>query len=113
MNKYIQLIISFILISNYCFSQTEIPLNNPIYDNQIYHQTDHPPKRTGICNLCGKPITIRKDDRPHVIQRRIRLYQQAIKPVVEFYFQRGILINLDANGSSDIIQKKILEQLSH
>ena len=82
------------------------------YDNQIYHLTDHPPKRTGICNLCGKPITIRKDDRPHVIQRRIKLYQQAIKPVVEFYFQKGILINLDANGSSDIIQKKILEKLS-
>ena len=81
------------------------------YDNQIYHITDYPPQRTGICNLCGKPITIRKDDRPNVIQRRIRLYRQAIKPVVEFYFQKGILINIDANVSSDTIQKMILNRL--
>ena len=36
MKKY-QLLTSFILITYICFSQEELPLNNPIYDNQIYH----------------------------------------------------------------------------
>ena len=37
MKVNIKLIIYFIFIINYCYSQKEIPWSNPIYDNQVYH----------------------------------------------------------------------------
>jgi len=37
MKVKIQLIISFLFIINYCYAQKDIPWNNPIYDNQVYH----------------------------------------------------------------------------
>ncbi len=37
MKKILQITISIILTINFCYSQKELPLNNPIYDNQIYH----------------------------------------------------------------------------
>ena len=37
MKRKIQFFIICIFITNLCFGQEELPLNNPLYDNQIYH----------------------------------------------------------------------------
>ncbi|MCI6909514.1 MAG: nucleoside monophosphate kinase, partial [Clostridiales bacterium] len=39
-----------------------------------FHVESNPPKKEGICDLCGAALTIRADDREEVVRDRLRVY---------------------------------------
>ena len=41
-----------------------------------YHLVYNPPQRAGQCDVCGRRLAMRSDDRPEVIQRRLVTYHQ-------------------------------------
>ena len=36
-----------------------------------YHIVANPPKKEGICNVCGSELVIRKDDKPETVRHRL------------------------------------------
>lgn len=76
---------------------------------EIYNKKFTPPKKDGICNKCGAELTQRKDDTEEVAKSRFVTYHKETEPLINFYSQRGELIGLNAQGSSDEIYERIKE----
>lgn len=56
-----------------------------------YHISSNPPKREGVCDKCGVPLEIRKDDTHAVVENRLHIYHEETEPVKEYYRQQGLL----------------------
>jgi adenylate kinase len=69
----------------------------------IYNIKWRPPKKPGICDVCGTPLIRRKDDEPEVVRERYRIYEQTFAPIIEYYRRKGILVEVDAARDSSLI----------
>ena len=78
---------------------------------EIYNIYDHPPKVDGRCDHDGGELVQRPDDRPEVIQERLAAYERQTRPLVDYYRQRGTL--LEVNGGADIetVTRSVLRML--
>ncbi len=77
----------------------------------IYHIKNMPPKRPGVCDVCGGPLYQREDDKPEVIERRLEVYKNTMKPVEDYYRDKGILITIDASAGVEEVVRSCLEVL--
>lgn len=69
----------------------------------VYHVTERPPKVEGKCDHCGGRLLLREDDRPESIKVRLEAYERSTAPLIEFYKDLGLLIEVAAKGSPDDI----------
>jgi adenylate kinase len=55
----------------------------------VYHLEDKPPRKPGICDLCGSELQQRSDDVVIVIRHRLKVYREETEPLLERYRKRG------------------------
>ena len=55
----------------------------------LYNMVSKPPQRDGVCDLDGRPLVIREDDREEVIRERMEAYERQTRPVLEFFRSHG------------------------
>jgi adenylate kinase len=72
----------------------------------VYHATTRPPKIAGHCDKCGGKLFQREDDQPTAVKVRMDAYLNSAAPLIEFYRQRGLLMDIDANGTPDQICRR-------
>ena len=58
----------------------------------VYHLTRHPPKRTGICDRCGKRPPPARGRQAQAIRTRMRAYEESTKPLLDWYGPAGLLV---------------------
>lgn len=75
---------------------------------EIYHSTNKPPKREGICDKCNSPLFVREDDKPETVRERLRVFRENTKPVIDYYEQRGQLRRVDADRPADEVYEDIV-----
>ncbi len=68
----------------------------------IYHEKYSPPRQAGLCDQDGSELYQRDDDKAETVTRRIRVYLEQTQPLIEYYRQRGLL--LEINGAQSIEQ---------
>jgi len=68
-----------------------------------YHVVFTRPKVENVCDHCGGEIYIRDDDRPEAIQKRLEVYRSQTAPLIDYYRQQGILVDIDASPMIDEI----------
>ena len=56
-----------------------------------FHTVNHPPKKEGICDVCGGALITRKDDAPETVKARLETYHAQTEPLIRFYEERGKL----------------------
>lgn len=61
----------------------------------VYNLRSQPPAREGACDACGKALVLRDDDRPEVVQDRLRVYHEKTAPLSALYRGRGALSAVD------------------
>ena len=66
----------------------------------VYHVESDPPKVDGICDACGGSLIQREDDTPRAITRRLAIYDDQTRPLLDYYRERGVLETV--NGDQDI-----------
>ncbi len=76
-----------------------------------YHLIYNRPRRTNKCDLCGKTIYQRADDKPTVIKKRLKDYKSWVTPLLERASGRGSLIFIDGEQSIKGIQKQLVKAL--
>ena len=64
--------------------------------NYNYHAIFDKPKKDTVCDHCGGEVYIREDDRPEAIQKRLEVYRSQTAPLIDFYREKGLLIDVDA-----------------
>lgn len=74
----------------------------------VYHVEIDPPKVEGICNKCGGKLVQREDDKPDAIERRLALYDNQTKPLLDYYREKGVLVSIDGDQSIDDVTAAIL-----
>lgn len=52
---------------------------------RVYHIHNNPPKREGFDDDTGEPLVLRDDDREEIIRKRLQIYHEQTKPLVEYY----------------------------
>jgi adenylate kinase len=55
----------------------------------IFHLENKPPKNAGRCDVCATVLAQRDDDKPEVIRRRLEVYREMTKPLLDFYEKKG------------------------
>ena len=63
------------------------------------------------CNRCGGELYQRDDDRPEAVKKRIDVYNEETMPVLGFYRERGILVNIPGDDTVDEVNKQVLAAL--
>lgn len=56
-----------------------------------YHLVANPPKKEGICDVCGTELVQRDDDKPETVRRRLKTYHEETEPVKGYYEKKGIV----------------------
>jgi adenylate kinase len=69
----------------------------------VYHVTERPPKKEGRCDHCDGRLFLREDDRPESIKVRLEAYERSTAPLIEFYRNQGLLLEIAAKGTPDDI----------
>ena len=74
----------------------------------IYNKTGMIPKKEGICDKCGSELIERKDDNPESIQKRLDVYREKTKPLIDHYTQKGLLVEVVINKPISEIKEKVI-----
>lgn len=65
-----------------------------------YHLEYAPTKAEGVCDVCGKELILRDDDKPETVKKRLGVYHEQTQPLIDYYTNAGILKTVD--GTIDI-----------
>ena len=76
--------------------------------NAMYHVVFDPPSKPGICNKCGGELYLRDDDKEETVRNRLVVYNDATKPLLDYYGKAGILSQVDGTGRPEEIFDRIL-----
>lgn len=78
----------------------------------VYHLVFAAPKVAGTCDRCGSsPLLQRPDDMPVKIKQRLVEYAEETEPLIDFYGEKGLLIQIDGEGDPKEVKKRIQSAL--
>ena len=77
----------------------------------MYHLIYDPPRTPGLCNECGGELYQREDDSEDTVRMRLQVYNNATKPLLEYYGRTGLLVKVDGVGRPEDILDRILAAL--
>lgn len=66
-----------------------------------YHIMTIPPKTENICDVCGKELILRDDDKPETVEKRLAVYHEQTQPLIDYYRAKEILRSVDGTKDPD------------
>ena len=80
-------------------------------EGHVFHEKYNPPREPGSCDFDGSELYQRDDDKAETVTHRIRVYLEQTQPLIEYYKQRGLLIEIDGTQPIDRVTKYMLASL--
>lgn len=74
----------------------------------MYHELFSPPNEAGVCDRCGGQLYQRPDDTPETQKHRIEVYFEQTAPLIDYYREKGVLVEVDGRPGIDAIQAELL-----
>ena len=71
----------------------------------VYHEKYNPP------SMDNKNLVRRSDDKPEKINTRLDVYKQMTLPMIEYYRERGNLLEIDASITIEDIHQNLVKKL--
>jgi adenylate kinase len=78
---------------------------------RVYHEKYNPPAQDSLCDVDGTKLIQRDDDKAETVERRIRVYSEQTSPLIEYYRQQGLLVEVDGTQSIENVSKDILKAI--
>ncbi|MGZ4521493.1 MAG: adenylate kinase [Mycobacteriaceae bacterium] len=78
---------------------------------RIWHVEFSPTKVGGVCDVCGGELVQRDDDKPETVQRRLEVYRKSTQPLIGFYGERDLLVEIEATGPPAEVGTRAIEAL--
>lgn len=63
---------------------------------EIYNVVFNPPKVEGVCDNCGGELYQREDQKPEVVENRLKVYSESAEELINHYKEAGILYDAKA-----------------
>ncbi|NCD05690.1 MAG: adenylate kinase [Spirochaetia bacterium] len=74
---------------------------------RIYHILYNPPKVEGIDDETGEALIQRDDDKEDAILNRLDVYQAQTEPLIEYYREKGLLVDIDASKDATQVFEQV------
>jgi adenylate kinase len=78
---------------------------------KTYHVIYNPPKKEGIDDETGEPLIQRDDDKPEAIANRLKVYATSTEPLIGYYRNKNLLVDLSADDTPEEIMKALAKKL--
>ncbi len=87
---------------------------------RVYHVQHNPPKVDGKDDVTGEPLVQRDDDKEETVRKRLDVYHDQTKPLVDFYSRLAAAGDADApryvavngQGAVDDVKQRILDAVA-
>lgn len=79
---------------------------------KIYHIIYSPPKVEGIDDETGEALIQRDDDKEEAILNRLNVYAEQTEPLIGYYREKGLIVDIDASASADVVFDHIKKALA-
>ena len=76
-----------------------------------YHLEYKPPEEPGVCDKCGGELYQRDDDTKETARKRLEVYREQTQPLVDYYSDKDLLVNIDGDQSIDEVTESLLEAI--
>lgn len=76
-----------------------------------YHVMFNAPKTEGVCDSCGGELYQRSDDNEETVSNRLDVYESQTQPLIDYYKEAGILLNINGDQNIDLVLKDVLAAL--
>ncbi len=77
----------------------------------VYHLTNMPSKKEGICDVCSGELYLRADDNEETIRNRMDVYMSNTAPIIDYYEAQGKLRRVDASQPTENVVKALSDIL--
>ena len=77
----------------------------------VFHEKHNPPQTPGICDTDGSELYQREDDRSETVSRRIRVYLEQTRPLIDFYREQGLLVEIDGTQTIEEVTADLMAVL--
>jgi adenylate kinase len=75
----------------------------------VFHEVYNPPKERGICDFDGSELYQREDDKVETVTNRIHVYHKQTQPLIDYYQNKGILVEIDGTQTIEKVTADILD----
>jgi adenylate kinase len=77
----------------------------------LFHMTNKPPLKAGVCDLCGGELYQRTDDNEATIKSRMKVYEESTQPIIDYYARQQKLKKLDGNAETADLAGSLADML--
>ena len=81
-------------------------------EGHIFHEKYNPPKVPDRCDHDGSELYQREDDKVETVTRRIHVYLEQTQPLIDYYRQRNLLIEVDGKQPIEKVTVDLLAALT-
>ncbi len=74
---------------------------------KVYNIYTLKPKRDNLCDNCNVKLMIREDDKVSTIKKRLKVYKKDTLPLIKYYKDKKLLVEIKADDTIENIYKKI------
>lgn len=75
-------------------------------------QTAQGPSDQKHCKACGGRLVRRKDDEPETIRRRLQVYEDTTRSLIQYYEASDLVRKIDGLGTMDDVYRRIVRSLN-
>lgn len=79
---------------------------------RTYHIEWSPPTVPGVCDLDGATLEKRSDEDELTVKRRLATYRQQTEPLERYYWERGLLRDVDAEAPMGDVSARMLDAIA-
>ena len=72
------------------------------------YSVDEPPRYPWTCDICGGDVVQRDDDTEDAIKRRLDLYERETAPLIAWFSERDLLLQVDGLGDPDEVTARLI-----
>ncbi|HZW83458.1 MAG TPA: adenylate kinase [Candidatus Deferrimicrobium sp.] len=76
-----------------------------------FHEMFNAPQKTGVCDKCGGELYQRSDDSEETAMNRLDVYNKQTEPLIAYYSERGLLLNINGDQAIDNVLVDIMSSL--
>ena len=80
--------------------------------NRVFNIETVPPKVEGTCDVCGGRLLQRDDDTPEAILKRLDIFNTETLPVVNYFREKGVLLEINAETPPKNVFEDVLKALN-
>ncbi len=76
---------------------------------KVYNLKNNPPAKDNVCDVCGGKVYQRDDDTEETVRRRLDVYEEKTRPIIEHYSNHSRFFKIYTGGPVGVAEVEMLK----